>query len=60
MILCAPLCSSWTRVSRGTSKRTRLNPLGLDFRFVTDANLTIARLLGCHFHVWGRCNGKDI
>ena len=45
LILCAPPCSSWCRVSRGTSWRTTLNPMGLDYRFIESANLTVARLL---------------
>ena len=45
LLLLAPPCSSWTRVSRGTSMRSRLNPLGLNYRFVLDGNLTIARFL---------------
>lgn len=44
LLLCAPPCSSWTRVSRGTTWRTRLNPLGLSYRFIEAANLTISRL----------------
>ena len=46
LILCAPPCSSWCRVSRGTTWRTRLNPLGLDYSFVEHGNLAVSRLLG--------------
>ena len=46
LLLLAPPCSSWTRVSRGTTMRTKLNPLGLDYQFVKEGNLTIARWLG--------------
>lgn len=45
LIILAPPCSSWTRVSRGTTMRSRLNPTGLDYTFVAEANLTISRLL---------------
>ena len=45
LILCAPPCSSWCRVSRGTTWRTRLNPMGLGYAFVMTGNLVIARLL---------------
>ena len=43
LLLCAPTCSSWCRVSRGTTWRTTLNPMGLDYQFVSDGNLTISR-----------------
>lgn len=51
MVLAAPPCSSWTRVSRGTTMRTRLNPLGLCYDFISAGNLTISRLLGMYLHV---------
>ncbi|CAK9114626.1 unnamed protein product, partial [Durusdinium trenchii] len=44
LLLRAPPCSSWTRVSRGTTWRTMLNPMGLSYAFVESANLTISRL----------------
>ena len=54
LLILAPPCSSWTRVSRGTTMRSRLNPLGLTYQFVLDGNLTIARFLVaklyCHYH----------
>ncbi len=43
MLLLAPPCASWTRVSRGTSMRSRINPLGCSYDFVQEANITIAR-----------------
>ena len=45
MLLCAPPCSSWTRVSRGTTWRTRMNPMGLCYDFVAAGNLVISRRL---------------
>ena len=45
LLILAPPCASWCRVSRGTTWRTRLNPLGLQYEFVKLANLTIGRLL---------------
>ena len=43
LVLCAPTCSSWTKVARGTTMRSRVNPLGVDYKFVADGNLTISR-----------------
>ena len=51
MVLAAPPCSSWTRVSRGTTMRTRLNPMGLCYNFISAGNLTIARLLGIYIYI---------
>ena len=45
LLVLAPPCSSWTRVSRGTTMRTKMNPLGLSYEFVLEANITIGRLL---------------
>ena len=45
LLILAPPCSSWTRVSRGTTMRSRLNPLGLQYNFVLDGNLCISRFL---------------
>ena len=40
----APVCSSWTRISRGTSWRTAVNVFGnLNAEFVVLANLMISR-----------------
>ena len=40
----APVCASWTRVSRGTSLRSFVNPFGdLEANFVVEANLMISR-----------------
>ena len=42
--LFAPVCSSWTRVSRGTSARTCLNWFGdLSLEWVTSSNTMISR-----------------
>lgn len=42
--LFAPVCSSWTRISRGTSWRTFINPFGdLSSSWVRDANLMMSR-----------------
>ena len=43
LLVFAPPCSSWTRVSRGTTMRTMLNPMGLAYEFIQAANLTISR-----------------
>ena len=46
LVLMGPDCSSWTSISRGTSRRTVLNPWGnLELEWVRCANLTISRLL---------------
>lgn len=40
----APVCASWTRISRGTSWRTFINPFGdLSSGWVRDANLMVSR-----------------
>lgn len=45
--LCAPVCSSWTRISRGTSWRTAINVFGdLTSEWVVGANLMISRTHG--------------
>ena len=44
LLVLAPPCSSWSRVSRGSSMRSRINPLGIPFDFVEAANQTISRL----------------
>ena len=42
----APDCSSWTRISRGTSMRDALCTLGrVDLQWVRNGSLMIARLL---------------
>ena len=41
--MAAPPCSSWCRVSRGTAWRTTMNPLGLNYEFVQEANMCIGR-----------------
>lgn len=44
LVMCAPTCSSWCRVSRATSCRTILNPAGDEsIPFVREGNLTISR-----------------
>ena len=41
----APVCSSWTRISRGTSWRTKMNYMGdLSSKWVVDANSMVSRL----------------
>ena len=52
LLLLAPPCSSWTRVSRGTTMRTKMNPMGLSYPFVIDGNLTMSRLLARSHVVW--------
>lgn len=58
--LVAPDCSSFTVVSRGTSMRTPINPLGRDgIAFVHSANGSVSRLgliknhgiLTCIYHI---------
>lgn len=43
LVLCAPPCSSWCRVSRGTTMRSMLNPMGIAYPFVAEANMVISR-----------------
>lgn len=46
----APVCASWTRISRGTSLRSHVSPLGnCDSTFVVGGNFMIARLFGSRF-----------
>lgn len=45
LVMAAPPCSSWCRVSRGSTWRTTMNPLGLNYDFVQEANICIGRFL---------------
>ena len=49
----APVCSSWTRISRGTSWRSSINPFGdLNKESVTQANLMISRHIRSGSTLW--------
>ena len=56
VVLLAPQCSSWVVASRGTSRRSFINPMGFEgYKFVTDGNQMIARLVLLLMVVIAKC-----